>query len=309
MEEYAATVTGDDAGKRLDVFLMDFARRKRLGLSRTLIQRLIEEGSVTSSHAAVLKPHHKVREKEIITLRVAASGPLLPLPETIPLTIVYDDAALAVIDKPAGLVVHPAPGNPAHTLVNALLQRFGQLSTVNPERPGIVHRLDKDTSGLLVVAKDNLAHRELARQFAEHSIKRTYTALVKGRVEFDESTIEIPIGRHPQKRKRMSVGYRDGAKFARTFYRTLERHDTFSLLELSPFTGRTHQLRVHLAFAGHPVLGDPVYGNKNDFPRLALHARSLGFVHPVSGAFVEFTSPLPDEFTQFLSAQRVTKKS
>lgn len=194
------------------------------------------------------------------------------------------------------MVVHPAPGNYQHTLVNALLYHFKTLSDVNPQRPGIVHRLDKDTSGLLVIAKNNFTHLGLAAQFAKHSIKRKYVALVKGKVEFDEDIIEMPIVRHPDKRKNMSVGFGKKAKYAKTYYRTLKRSDNFSILELHPFTGRTHQLRVHLAFLGHPILGDTKYGKNDAFSRLALHAQYIGFAHPRTGKFMEFESALPGEF-------------
>jgi 23S rRNA pseudouridine1911/1915/1917 synthase len=171
---------------------------------------------------------------------------------------------------------------------------------VNPERPGIVHRLDKETSGLLVVAKNNFAHLALAKQFADHSIKRTYIALVKGKVEFDEDVVEVPIARHPVKRESMAVSFHKEARFAKTRYRTIKRTDEFSFLELEPFTGRTHQLRVHCAFLGHPILGDTKYGKLNPFKRLALHAKSLGFIHPRTGKLMEFTSAAPEEFSKVI---------
>jgi 23S rRNA pseudouridine1911/1915/1917 synthase len=207
---------------------------------------------------------------------------------------------LAVINKPPGLVVHPAPGNRKHTLVNALLSRFKKLSAINPQRPGIVHRLDKETSGLLVIAKDDATHLELARQFAEHSIKRKYIALVKGRMKFDEGVIEMPIGRHPYKRKSMAVGFGENTKYAKTYYRTIKRATDYTLLELEPFTGRTHQLRVHLAFLGHPILGDSKYGKNNEFARLALHAKYLGFTHPHAKKFIEFNCAVPKELREYL---------
>jgi 23S rRNA pseudouridine1911/1915/1917 synthase len=197
-------------------------------------------------------------------------------------------------------VVHPAPGNYEHTLVNALMHRFKKLSDINPERPGIVHRLDKETSGIIVVAKNNPAHLNLVKQFADHSIKRIYVALVKGKVEYNENIIEMPIGRHPLKRENMSVGFTKSTRYAKTFYRTLKRTPLWSLVELEPFTGRTHQLRVHLAYIGHPILGDSKYGKQNEFVRMALHARYLGFIHPASGKFVEFESPMPKEFSDFI---------
>jgi 23S rRNA pseudouridine1911/1915/1917 synthase len=205
-----------------------------------------------------------------------------------------------VINKPTGLVVHPAPGNYQHTLVNALLYHFKELSSINPLRPGIVHRLDKDTSGLMLIAKNNPAHLNLAEQFSRHSIRRKYLALVNGRVEFDEDIIELPIGRHPTKRKCMSVGFGAKTRYAKTLYRTLKRTDRVSLLELEPFTGRTHQLRVHLAQINHPILGDVKYGRNNPALRLALHAFYIGFLHPVTGKFLEFSTPAPKEFADFM---------
>ena len=196
------------------------------------------------------------------------------------------DEDVAVINKQHGLVVHPAPGNYEHTLVNALLHRFKKLSDINPARPGIVHRLDKETSGLLVIARNNSAHLNLAKQFAEHSIERRYVAVVSGKMEFDEHVIEASIGRHPFRRTNMSVSFNEKSKYARTHYKTLKRNDKFSLLELKPFTGRTHQLRVHMAFLKHPIMGDSKYGNKHNFSRLALHAKDLGFTHPGKEKFV-----------------------
>lgn len=225
-----------------------------------------------------------------------------PAAEDIPLEVVYEDIALAIINKKSGIVVHPAPGNSEHTLVNALLHRFGELSDINPQRPGIVHRLDKETSGLLVIAKNNATHLALVKLFANHDIKRKYLAIVSGRLEFDENVIELPIGRHPEKREIMAIGFGENTKYAKTFYRTLKRFKNASLLELEPYTGRTHQLRVHLAFIGHPILGDSKYGKHTQpFSRLALHASTLGFIHPKTGKLVEFASGMPDEFKEFLN--------
>lgn len=296
-------VPAEDSGKRIDLYLSEFSSRNGLGLSRTSIQRLIREGKVTLN--GKVKPHYKVRQGDEI--RVLIEDKLQPqlAAESINLEIVYEDKDVAVINKPPGLVVHPGAGNPEHTMVNALLHHFRSLSDVNPLRPGIVHRLDKETSGLIVIAKSNTAHLALSRQFAAHSIKRKYIALVKGRVEFDEGVIEVPIGRHPFKRKSMAAGFGENTRYAKTAYRTLKRLDDSSILELTPFTGRTHQLRVHLAFLGHPILGDAKYGGKNGFSRLALHAQSIGFVHPATGKFMEFTSPLPPEFEGFLTDKAV----
>lgn len=300
MPEYTLRVLPEEASMRLDLFILKFAQEKRLGFSRAFIQKLIQDGQVKLKNESLLKPHHKVRAGDELSVRISEKKPSAINPEDIPVEIVYEDKDLAVIHKPAGLVVHPAPGNLEHTLVNALLRHFRHLSDINPGRPGIVHRLDKETSGLLVVAKNNFAHLALTEQFARHSIKRKYLAIVKGKVEFDENIIEAPIGRHPVRRKNMSVSFGANTKYARTFYRTLKRSEGFSLLELEPFTGRTHQLRVHLAYIGHPILGDKIYGRNDTFGRLALHARSLGFIHPRTKKFVEFSCDMPKEFMDFI---------
>lgn len=298
MQEYKLKVLPRDSGRRLDLFIMDFAKANALGLSRSLIQKLISSGKVTLQNSTPLKPHQKIKTGDQITLKIGEKTQGVIGAEDIKLEVIYEDQDIAIINKPSGMVVHPAPGNYRHTLVNALLNRFKTLSDVNPQRPGIVHRLDKDTSGLLVIAKNNFAHLNLAEQFAKHSIERKYIALVKGKVEFDEDIIEMPIGRHPYKRKNMSVGFGKNTKYAKTYYRTLKRGDNFSMLELRPFTGRTHQLRVHLAFLGHPILGDTKYGKNNEFLRLALHAQYIGFIHPRTGKLMKFECKLPLEFIQ-----------
>jgi len=300
MPEYRLHVAEDESGMRLDRFIAAFSKKNRLGFSRTHIQKSICKGFVKLGRWAILKPHHKIKAEEEYAISIEEESSPRLKPEDIPLEVVYEDEDIAIVNKPTGLTVHPGAGNPEHTLVNGLLHRFRKLSNVNPSRPGIVHRIDKDTSGLLVVAKNNDAHLELSRQFAQHSIKRKYIAVVKGRVEFDENIIEIPIGRHPLKRNNMAVGFSENTKQAKTYYRTLRRTDNFSLLELRPFTGRTHQLRVHLAFLGHPILGDTKYGRNNEFKRLALHAQEIGFRHPGTGKFVNFTCELPEEFSAFV---------
>lgn len=301
-------VEPDDTGKRLDVFLSEFIQRNCLGISRSAIQGLITQGLVVSRDGTpFLKPHYKIKPGEEIKLAIPQAKDASPQPEPIALDIVFADEDIAVINKPAGLVVHPAPGNLQHTLVNGLLFHFGKLSDINPLRPGIVHRLDKDTSGLMVVARNNFAHLELVRQFAKHDVKRIYVALVKGEVRFDEDVIEMPIGRHPYRRKDMACGVGENLRYAKTHYRTLLRKNGFSLLELEPFTGRTHQLRVHLAFLGHPILGDKKYGQKDTFYRLALHSRILGFVHPRLKKYKEFFTSLPLEFEEFLKKGKVNE--
>jgi len=296
MREYLIKVSNDTKGSRLDLLISAFSKVHSLGLSRTSIQELISKDRITVNGSSDIKPHYKVRKNDEVRVRPEEKIKSGIKPEDIPLDIVYEDKDLAIINKPIGLVVHPAPGNREHTLVNALLSHFKELSDINPQRPGIVHRLDKDTSGILVIAKNNASHLKLAEQFADHSIKRKYVAIVKGKMEFDENLIEAPIARHVTRRENMTIDYSEKSRYAKTYYRTLKRFSDYSLLSLEPFTGRTHQLRVHLAFIGHPILGDKKYGNKNSFSRLALHAQSLGFIHPTTGKFVEFNSSLPQEF-------------
>lgn len=297
MREYTIKVLPQDSARRLDLFLASFFKGKKIGISRRFIQKLIQEGRITKNNL-ILKPHYKVKTNDEFKIQFIKEKIDLLEPQNLPLDIVYEDEDLAIINKPSGMVVHPGAGNYKYTLVNALLYHFRKLSNVNPQRPGIVHRLDKETSGLLVIAKNNFAHLALAKQFSQHSIKRKYIALVKGKMEFDEDIIELPVGRHPYKRKNMSVSFSKKAKYAKTCYRTLKRNKEFSLLELEPFTGRTHQLRVHLAFLGHPILGDNKYGRNNEFKRLALHAQFIGFRHPRTGKFVEFSSTLPAELKE-----------
>ncbi len=300
MTERILKVLPEHAGLRLDLLLADYSNQQELGLSRTAVQKLITDAQVFIDDVLVNRPHVKVKAGQRVRIIIPQKQDSTALAEEIALDVVYEDSDLAVINKPSGLVVHPAPGNLKHTLVNALLARFETLSDINRARQGIVHRLDKETSGLLVIAKNNSSHLKLAEQFASHTIARTYVAIVSGVVEFDENIIEVPIGRHPVQRQKMAVSYNEDSKSAKTHYRTLKRGRDFSLLELKPFTGRTHQLRVHLAFLGHPILGDEKYGKRNDFSRLALHAKSLGFLHPRTNKFLQFDSQLPEEFNDFI---------
>jgi 23S rRNA pseudouridine1911/1915/1917 synthase len=300
MEKLLLQVNLPEAKMRLDLFLADYALRNNLGLSRTNIQKLIRDGKVFLNSKTVNKPHHKLSALDALQVFFPDKEKTEFLPEKIPLDIVYEDKDILVINKQTDLVVHPAPGNRQHTLVNALLGRATELSDINKNRPGIVHRLDKETSGLLVIAKNNASHLKLVKQFAQHSIQRKYIAIVSGRVEFDEDVIEAPIGRHPLKRKNMAVSFTQNTKYAKTAYKTLKRSKDFSLLELAPFTGRTHQLRVHLAYLGHAILGDFKYGVKDNFSRLALHAKEIGFLHPRTGKLVHFTSKIPVEFQEFI---------
>ncbi len=304
MQEYTLEVSTQNTNTRLDICIFNFSKQNNLGFSRTFIQGLIAKGKITLNNLSIKKSHYKVKAGDEIKIHTEEKQPAFIRPENIPLEIIYEDDDIAVINKQAGLVVHPAPGNSEHTLVNALLYHFKELSDINKERPGIVHRLDKETSGLIVIAKNNAAHLDLARQFAKHSIKRKYAALVSGRMEFDENVVEMPIGRHPLKRKNMAVGFSRNTKYAKTFYRTLKRTKDFSLLELEPFTGRTHQIRVHLAFLGHPILGDTKYGKNNEFRRLALHAKSIGFIHPRFAKFMEFSCNTPFDFTELIEKRK-----
>jgi len=310
MQEYLLKASLEDLNLRLDLFILNFSQQHNLGFSRTFIQGLVREKKVLINNTCVIKPNYKIKAQDEVKVCVEKKAELdSPLPENIPLEIIYEDEDVAVINKQIGLVTHPAPGNYKHTLVNALIYNFQKLSDINPQRPGIVHRLDKETSGLMVIAKNNAAHLHLTQQFAKHTIKRKYVALVRGVMEFDENIIEMPIGRHPLKRKNMAVSFGKKTKYAKTLYRVLRRGNSFTLLELEPFTGRTHQLRVHLAFLGHPILGDTKYGKNNEFKRLALHAKSLGFVHPRSGKILEFSYDAPVDFIDVFNAGGADSKA
>lgn len=290
MEEKKCLITNDTALVRIDVFL----RNQESGFSRTHIKDVILADKVRVNGERV-KPHYKLRAGDEVCWEPPVPKSSSVEGEDIPLDILYEDADILVVNKTSGIVVHPGAGNERHTLVNALLFHTKDLSTVSPERPGIVHRLDKDTSGVMVVAKNNAAHLSLAKQFKKHTIERRYIALVEGKVEFDEGVIDVPIKRHSVDRKKMSVSFADEAKAAHTLYKVLKRYPEYTALELFPQTGRTHQLRVHLHYLGHPVLGDMTYGRKKNFSRLALHAKDLGFTHPSKGEFMKFSSPLPNE--------------
>ncbi|MBM3243219.1 MAG: RluA family pseudouridine synthase [Candidatus Omnitrophica bacterium] len=296
MKKYSFKVQPQDSGLRLDMLLANFSKAKSLGLSRTFIKSLIHDGVVFVDQSKAVSAHRKVKEGEVVEFSFKEREAEHIEAEDIKLDIIYEDDSLAVINKPAGLVVHPAPGNYEHTLVNALKHAFKELSDINPGRPGIVHRLDKDTSGLLIIAKRNDAHLEISRQFSNHTIEKEYIAIVKGRMEFDEGLIEAPIARHIFKRKNMAVNFSDSARDAKTYYKTIKRYNDASLLSLKPLTGRTHQLRVHLDFIGHPILGDVKYGKNNKFIRLALHAKRIKFIHPNTGEPIELTAPTPEEF-------------
>ena len=288
-------VDEDHGHLRLDVFLTQVLPDVP---SRAFVQKLIDFGHVRVNEIAV-KAHHKVVIGDDIHVDIPKDflTPQHIEPEDIPLDIFYEDDHLIVVNKPRGMVVHPARGCYTGTLVNALLYHAVKLSQINTEtRPGIVHRLDKETSGLLLVAKDNITHTKLAKQFARHEIKKRYVALVEGEIEFDEGVVDAPIGRHPHHREKKAVQFDDNAKDSVTFYRVIKRMGGVTLVALFPRTGRTHQLRVHMSYLRHPVLGDDKYGKAKSFSRLALHAQSIGFHHPQTKKYLEFSSRPPREF-------------
>ena len=289
-----------DEGRRLDMVIA----RHVPALSRSRIAHLASEGRVRVDGRA-RKPAFRVRRGQAVEVVVPPPVPSELQPEAIPLEIVLEDADLLVVNKPAGLTVHPAPGHPSGTLVNALLSAVPDLAGIGGTvRPGIVHRLDKDTSGLLVVAKSDEAHRALGAQFKAHTARRTYLAVVRGRMPRDEGTITAALGRHPVHRKRFAVVAR--GRPAVTRYTVLERFRDATLVACRLETGRTHQIRVHLAHTGHPLVGDPVYGRARapEIARQALHAARLEFTHPRTGRRVTCTAPLPDDIARLLARLR-----
>ena len=300
MKQIEILVEPAQAGARLDSLLA----AQLTDISRSMIQRLIEEEHVSCNGRTVSKSF-RPKEGDKLQLTLPDPAPVQVLPQNIPRNILYEDDHLLVVNKPKGMVVHPAPGNPDGTLVNALLYHCrGSLSGIGGElRPGIVHRIDKDTSGLLVVAKDDRTHAGLSEQMAVHGIHRLYQAVVYGSLK-EDGFVEAPIGRHKTDRKKMAVTQQN-SKYAYTGYRVLEKYIGFTHIECKLKTGRTHQIRVHMASIGHPLAGDEVYGPRAVIKKLGgqcLHAKTLGFVHPISGKYMEFDSPLPDYFLKFLSS-------
>ena len=302
-------ITAGEQPKRLDVFLVNRER----DISRSALQRLIELGRIRINDQ-VVKPSQKIKPGDRITMDVPKPEPLELKGEAIPLDILFEDEHLLVLNKPAGIVVHPAPGNWTGTLVNALLHHFqtsgGTISTIGgKERPGLVHRLDKETSGVMVIAKTDRAHRHLAAQFKQHSITRVYEAVIFGVPKKGHGMIELAIGRDTKERKKFS-SRTSKPKESVTEYQVDRRFGKRAAhVSLHPRTGRTHQLRVHLKALGHPILGDPTYGGRKvcdiegiDIPRVMLHARTLGFQHPQSGAFQEYTRPAPPDMHEVMVA-------
>lgn len=310
VHEIEFIVPDSDSAKRLDIFLS----QQNLPVSRSQIKKLIDAGLVLVNNTSP-KAGFRISKGDLINVTIPEPTPSDLRPENIPLDIIYEDNFIILINKPPGLVVHPASGNYSGTLVNALLYYSRDLSGIGGVvRPGIVHRLDKNTSGVLVVAKNDLAHRSLASQFKEHSIARKYTGLVYGTFKNEKGTITSPIGRHPVDRKKISTKARRG-KAAITHWKVIEQFEEIALLEISLETGRTHQIRVHLADIQHPVVGDPVYCSKKSLltirderlrnrlkrlDRQALHASLLGFNHPKTGEYMQFSAPLPEDLRGIL---------
>ena len=301
-ETFVFGVEKDQAGERIDRFVAE----SREELSRSQVQKLIGDGAVVVNGSPV-KSNYKLREGDLVTVCVPKPEELQVEAEDIPLDVLYEDEHLIVINKPQGMVVHPAPGHSSGTLVNALLFHCqGQLSGINGMlRPGIVHRIDRDTSGVLVAAKSDLAHRSLAAQLADHSITRKYWAVAMNNIKEDTLTIDRPLGRNSKDRKKMAIV--PGGRRAVTHIRVLERLGRFCLVEAQLETGRTHQIRVHLSSIGHPLLGDVVYGSEKQPFSLqgqVLHAKVLGFLHPATGEYMEFETPLPPYFEALLQKLR-----
>lgn len=295
------TVEADFVKERIDKYIADSME----GVSRSQVQIWIGDGQVTVNGSQV-KSNYKLAAGDKIELVVPEVAAVEILPENIPLEVVYEDSSVIVVNKQRGLVVHPAPGHASGTLVNALMYHCHDLSGINGElRPGIVHRIDKDTSGLLMAAKNDKAHASLAAQLKDHSVNRRYIALVHGHVQHDQGTIDAPIGRDAHDRKMFTVTERN-SKHAVTHFSVMERLGDYTLLELKLETGRTHQIRVHMKFIGHPLVGDPMYGRSKGVKMngQALHAATLGFVHPDSGETLEFNAPLPQDMEDVLASLR-----
>lgn len=307
-EKYTFIIDKETQSTRIDLVLSLLLSET----SRSFIQKLIEGGSLTVNGSLCRSKKYKVSENDVVEIVLPEPEKLTIEEENIPLDIVYEDRDLLIVNKPRGMVVHPAVGNYTGTLVNAVMYHCkDRLSSINGViRPGIVHRIDKDTSGLLMIAKNNRSHESLSRQLAEHSITRKYMALAYNNFSEDEGTVDAPIGRDPRNRLRRAV-VSENSRRAVTHWRVMERFGRYTLIEASLETGRTHQIRVHMAYINHPLVGDLLYGPKKqtlfDKGQL-LHAGVLGFVHPSTGEYMEFSSPLPEEFEQVLEKLRRSVK-
>ncbi|AJY76386.1 RluA family pseudouridine synthase [Paenibacillus beijingensis] len=304
LDEWEFTVTADRKGERLDKYITESAEDP--SVSRTQVQDWIAGGNVLVNGRQV-KANYKVAVSDCVSVTVPQAEIAEITAEDIPLEIVYEDGDVIVLNKPRGMVVHPAPGHASGTVVNALMHHCTDLSGINGVlRPGIVHRIDKDTSGLLMAAKNDRAHISLAEQLKEHSVTRKYIALVHDNLQHDRGTIDAPIGRDVQDRKMFTVTSKGGKK-AVTHFAVLERFGDYTLVELQLETGRTHQIRVHMKYIGHPLAGDPVYGRSKtvDLKGQALHAAVLGFVHPRSGEYLEFEEPIPADMEHVLTSLRL----
>ena len=303
MDKIIFQVEKENTGIRIVKYLSDNMEN----ISRSYLQKLLKDKSITVNNKAI-KANYKVQEGDMVSVFVPEPEEPDILPEEIPLDILYEDDSLMVVNKPKDMVVHPSAGHTSGTLVNAVLFHCkGNLSGINGiMRPGIVHRIDKDTTGALLICKTDTCHRILAEQLKVHSITRKYRAVVQGNLKDDEGTVEGPIGRHTTDRKKMAINYKNG-KEAITHYRVLERFGNATYIECRLETGRTHQIRVHMASIGHPLLGDTTYGSSKNPYHLqgqALHAMVLGFLHPVTNEYMEFTAPLPEYFLKLLEKLR-----
>ena len=303
METYNFIVSQEDVGERLDSYLAHSLD----GVTRSRIKNLIEDGAVTVSNKTIKKSGFSLKNGDLITISFNEPTELSALPEDIPIDIVYEDQDFLVVNKAQGMVTHPAPGSPSGTLVNALLFHVKDLSGINGVlRPGIVHRLDKDTSGLIMIAKNDKAHLSLSAQIAEKSAKRHYIALVDGNIKEDTGFIDLPIARHKIERKKMAID-KEGRP-AKTAFKVLERFKNYTLVEYELFTGRTHQIRVHSSHMHHPIVGDPVYGGSNKFHLNGqlLHAFILELSHPINGNRLTFETKIPEYFEKVLEKIRKT---
>ncbi len=296
MQVFIWEVSLAEAGKRLDLYVQE----KKKEWSRSRIQKMIREGKILLNNQEV-KTGQSIKEGDIVKANISEPKPTDAKAEKIPLDIVYEDSDMVVVNKPRGMVVHPAVGHQSGTLVNALLAHCQDLSGINDTiRPGIVHRLDKDTTGLLVVAKNESAQKELSSQLKKRSIERTYRALVSGCIKENSGMIDAPIGRHPVHRKKMAVG--DKGRSAVTYFSVIKRFDKYTYVEIRLETGRTHQIRVHFSYIGHPVVGDKTYGSKKSFSLegQALHAYRLALTHPTCGGRMEWEADLPEDMKKVL---------